>query len=1212
MSAPIVLDAAQTLSLSLTGIKLIEASAGTGKTYAISNLYLRYVLAGFTVNKILVVTFTNAATEELRGRIRARLYVAQRVLEAIETNSAQSDDAFLVQLIQHYREGPEEALAEAIARLRFAVRSMETAAIFTINGFCQRALSDYAFNSGQAFQMDLIRDDDALWRDALKDWWRRSVYELTQEQLALFMSVFPNLDAFLRSQSILRNSRGKKILPETNTSLELLYGEIEKTHDPLVVLAQRWAEEGLALKELLLTSGALARNASSGYRLAELKVSLDELDGYFADPVNTPLPKVFEILTIDHIVSGTKPTKVGKEPALDNEFFYACQQVQSQLDQVREQFYLVALQHATEQAHDAIEKQKDLTRTLSFQDQLTRLHDALYAESGEILASVLRNEFPVAMIDEFQDTDALQYKIFRKMYPPKNADEDARDDEALGALTMIGDPKQAIYSFRGGDIFAYAMARHDVGDELYTLDTNWRSVPPLVSAVNTLFQHRPSAFVYDKVIDFHPVHSAEKDHALLVEGTQPSSALTFWQFGDGDDNKPQSKSAIERQVTEAVADETARLLIAGRQNKACLGDKGVKPGDIAILVRRAVEGRMVREALQRRGINAVTVGRDSVFNSDEAHGLLLLLKAVVHCRDRSVLRAAVSSHLLALNYEQMSALLNEQDTWQEWLAQMKAFNAQWTQRGFMAMFSALLQGLDIGGKLASQQDPERRLTNLLHLGELLQQSSRTHAGLESLLTWYQEQLEQSEDEESEMRLESDEALVKIVTIHASKGLEYPIVFVPFLWACKPKGKNLFDKYGFTFHDADEQPCLALNSAVMDAHLLSAEKERLAEDVRLAYVALTRARAKLYLVWGAAASTAHGASSALAWLLHADQSSEDLDHAKPFAKINGDVVAQALNDIATASDGAIEVTPLPGIERLRLGASEEAKKTLTVRAFHARVATDWRINSFSSLTRDVHQPPMQRRERTSEDAIMNFLAGSQVGLFLHAVLEHLDFQGDINTQAAALNEAHAKRFGLVASEQEATIVQWLNNIVATPLSATGLCLSQLGGGHRLNELAFDFAIDQVRVGALNQRLEQWAGGPVEALTVDDFRGMITGVIDLVFVHEGRYYIADYKSNLLGYALDDYRPEALRKTIFDRRYDLQYLLYLLALHRYLGQRLEHYDYDEHIGGAYYLFLRGMRPEQGHQYGVYFDLPPKELIQELDEVMFAYSSSNAKVSG
>lgn len=1208
---PIVLDAEQTLCLDLGGVKLIEASAGTGKTYAISNLYLRYILDGFLVAQVLVVTFTNAATEELRGRIRIRLLAAQRALENINASAALSDDVFLGALLSQFRQGPEEAVNEALARLRFAVRSMDTAAIFTINGFCQRALTDHAFSSGQAFQLDLIRDDDELWSAALKDWWRRCVYTLSPDDLALFSSVFPTLSAFLSQQTVLRYARGKKIIPQSTASLEDLFAQASALREPLAALALRWHSEGAALKELLLSSSALGRNATSGYRLPELQAALVQIDRYFNDIDTQPLPKEFEILTLAHIVAGTKPKQLGKDPALENEFFSACQSVHACLVSIREQLHITALMQATAAAAAEIERQKSLSRTLSYQDQLTRLHDALCGQTGPALARVLRDEFPIAMIDEFQDTDALQYQIFRMLYLSEPSVESASASVARRALTMIGDPKQAIYSFRGGDIFAYATARRDVGAQLYTLDTNWRSVPKLVQAVNAVFQGRQAPFVYDEVIDFKPVHYAPKEYALLREDGHESTALTIWQFESGADGKAPSKSSVEAQACAAVADEVARLLIAGAAQQALLGDKAVQPNDIAILVRTASEGRKVRAALQGRGVNAVSVGRDTVFESEEASGLLALLQAVVHYRDRSVLRAALSSSLLTLNYVQIAALLDDQERSLEWALQMKALNEQWAQRGFMSMFYALLHGLDLGEKLASMGDAERRLTNLLHLGELLQHSSRTHSGLEALLSWYREQLSASDDEESEMRLESDEALVKIVTIHASKGLEYPIVFVPFLWACKPRGESQFDKKGFVFHDENGQACLALNKAAMDANEVRADKERLAEDIRLAYVALTRARAKLYLVWGAAASRAHGSATALAWLLHAKQAPEDLDTGKLAVKIDDASVAQALQDLLRAADGAIAYELLPASSAaLHFHDRDLAAKTLGARIFNAQLATDWRINSFSSLSRGVHQPPMKRSEARNDDAIMSFPAGSHVGLFLHELLEHLDFQGDIEAQLIVLNKARAQRYGLSYAEHEATLVQWLQNIVKTPLSAQGLCLAQLANTQRLNELEFDFAIDQVRVARLQEVIEEWSGCKLAALSVEDFRGMITGVIDLVFVSGGRYYIADYKSNLLGTFLQDYEAPALRKAMFERRYDLQYLLYVLALHRYLRQRIPDYDYGQHMGGAYYLFLRGMRPEHGPRYGVYFDLPAQQLILELDERVFGFVCPSTQV--
>ena len=1198
-STTLILDAEQTLRLPLAGVKLIEASAGTGKTYAISNLYLRYVLAGFPVSQILVVTFTNAATEELRGRIRKRLHEAQRCLEQLGSASDLPADDFLAGLLRELC-GVDSAEREvALSRLRVAVRSMEEATIFTINGFCQRALTEHAFSSGQAFQLELIRDDDGLWQDALKDWWRRAVYPLSAECLALFSSVFPSLDKFMERQSVLRHAEDKRLMPNSPDAIEEVFSQWHTLQGPLQALGAQWAAQQERLTEVLCNSKVLSRSAKSGYRLAELEPSLALLGAYFASGPWFDIPPALQLLSAQYLLDNSKPSQIGKDAALEDPFFHECERVWGLVAGIHAQLRMSALQRATEQARVQMEAQKALSRTLTYHDQLSRLRDALAAATGENLARVLRMNFPVAMIDEFQDTDDLQYEIFRRLYLPEQFGVDL--PEALVdklAMIMIGDPKQAIYSFRGGDIFAYAKARHDVGDQRYTLATNWRSVPELIGAVNQVFMCREAPFVYPDIIAFEPVLAADKDHAPLMIDGQGARALTFWQFGLDGNTQRASKSVLEQSISDAVADEIASLIVAGRNDTALLGEKPVVSGDIAVLVRTSFEGLRVRQALQARGVDAVTVGRDTVFESLEASALFMILEAVVHYQDRSVLRAALSSDLLGLDYGAIAALVDTPHAWLQWVQQVRSLNTQWAQRGFMAMFYSLLQRLEVAQRLVTQADSERRLTNLLHLGELLQQTSRGLPGFESLLSWFQEQLQESEDDETQLRLESDEALVKIVTIHASKGLEYPIVFVPFLWASKPRQAQ----HGLSFHNAAGEPCLALDVDAIESNLCAAEKERLAEDVRLVYVALTRARAKLYCVWGAADGRANPASSALAWLLNPQQSPAQLSSALPNAPLDVDIVSAALGALVKQSGGLIESQPLPNLAvPVQARVSADVAAQLQARSFSGSIAIDWRISSFSSLTRDVHQPAIARGVAASDDAILQFTAGAQVGLFLHDILEHVDFRGDVQAQGALLNKRFAKKYGFVPEQQELLITQWLHNIVTTPLNEGGLCLASLGPRQRLSELEFDLGIDRVDVAELNRVIETWSGRTLEALSIENFRGMITGFIDLVFEHEGRFYIADYKSNLLGMRLTDYAPAALTKAMFDRRYDLQYLLYILALHRYLQQRVPHYHYDDHMGGAYYLFLRGMRPEHGPRYGVYFDLPPHSLIDELDRRIF-----------
>lgn len=1190
-----VLDAQTTLTMPLQGLRLIEASAGTGKTYAISNLYLRHVLEGVPVHAILVVTFTNAASEELRGRIRQRLQQTAQWLERPEQDGhAPPQDAFMLALLAARATATEVDRRLQCERLQLAVRTMDEAAIYTIHGFCQRALTDHAFNSGQPFDMQLIPDEDGLWQDALKDWWRRNTYALKPLHLGILARAFTSIDALLAQQRVLRDAYDKRVLPVVAGTVTQQFARWESLLPALHTLSVQWQARQGELQDILLHSPALSRAKAGDYGPQVLPASLALLDAWLRSDDLLNVPAHLHLLSAAALRSGSTPARRDRDPGLMDPFFVECQAVEEAVQGILLDVRVAVLQDCTRAAREQIDAVKTATRSLGFHDQLTRLHEALDGAGGEALARVLRGNFPVAMIDEFQDTDALQYGIFRRLYHQAPTPT----EQASLSLTMIGDPKQAIYSFRGGDIFAYAMARRDAGAALYTLLTNWRSTPALIAAVNTFFQQRAAPFVFAEAIAFAPVAAAPKRHAQLYESGLAAPPLQLWQIPADEQGRARSKRDAEALLSAAVAQEIVRLLAGSARGEVTLGERPVVPGDVAVLVRDAQQGRMVREVLLRRGINAVTAGRDNVLRSDEATGLLLLLHGIVHCRDRSALRAALASSLLALDYTQIAQRQADEQAWLEWAQPLSALNEDWQRRGFMVMFHAMLQSLGVGLRLAAAPYAERRLTNLLHLGELLQQRARSSPGQQALLSWFEQQIAAPEEQETELRLESDEALVKIVTIHASKGLEYPIVFAPFLWGARPVSRHA-GRACIQYHDLEEHAVLDFGVPAESA-LALADRERLAEDVRLTYVALTRACSRLYVAWGNV-GYADAGSSALSWLLLSQKTPADLLLAPLKESLDDAGIAAALQSLATASAHTIALQPLPVPDGSRCGESADGMPlVLQAHGFHAHIATDWRVSSFSSLTRDVHQPAATSRNRVSHDAILQFEAGSHVGLFLHEILEHLDFQGDLRAQTLELNARFAPHYGFDGRAQQETLSSWIQHIVCTPLTAAGLRLADLPRSRRLNELAFDFAIDRVDLAALNAVLAAHVGEPLQPLQGEDLRGLITGVIDLVFEHQGRFYIADYKSNLLGGALQDYAPPLLRRAMLERRYDLQSLLYVLALHRYLQQRLPDYAYERHMGGALYLFLRGLRVEQGPASGVFHDCPPVSLIAQLERLL------------
>ncbi|MDX8406480.1 MAG: exodeoxyribonuclease V subunit beta [Mariprofundus sp.] len=1166
MSDVMILNADLTLRMELNGFKLVEASAGTGKTYAIGNLYLRMLLEGCKVSEILVVTFTTAATEELRGRIRLRIHQALKHLQ-----DADADDLFLSCWTDSLRDDASK-LEDAASQLKLALNSMDEAAIYTIHGFCQRALTEHAFNSRQPFDVEMITDDSEIWQAAIKDWWRIHAYGLDETRLTLLSKALGGVDDLIKLEQPLRKPR-VRLLPEINDSLDVLFARWQALEVKCARLAAMWKKDRKLL-ETTLYSDALKR-AKNIYKLVNLPTLIEALDIYFTSGQWFAFADELTAVRASELLSQLKVRQC--EDGLEHSFFALVDEILDSAATVQQQFRIRALAEAHGWAYQRVAHTKQQAGQLSFDDQLVLLEQAL--AGNQELGIQIHERFPVAMIDEFQDTDGIQYDIFKHIYHGRSQ----------GTLVMIGDPKQAIYSFRGGDIFTYIQAKHDA-TEHYTLDTNWRSTPRLIDAVNRIFSGRSDPFIYED-IPFSVVQTPpDKEHKLLCENGEELTPLTVWHIPTAANGKALAKKAAQPLMHAHTANEIARLIQAGREGVVTLGDDAVKPGDIAVLVRSHIEADELRDALSRRGVDAVASGNEQVFNSEEAAGLQLLLAAVIDFRDAGLLRQAMASSLFAYQYQEIHERFSDEQSWLVWGELFQQLHDAWSNRGFMAMFQQLL--IAVGGRLALLHDASRRLTNLVHLGELLQQASQSVTGMDALAHWFDQQLTH-DSREAELRLENDGDLVRIVTIHASKGLEYPILFLPYMWSCKPRA---LDKELLPFFDEQaHQHCLHAEADVQ--HLRLAEKERLAEDIRLAYVALTRARAKIYLGWG---NTANAGKTAMGWLLHNLQQAEELQDATPEAFARPVDIEQDLKRLTnTGNLELVAITadlPMP----LLLPEQNVAAADCQAAEFSGNIATDWRISSFSSMTRDVHQLSRPGERMQSDDPVFQFPAGSQTGLFLHALLEKLDFQHDVDSKVLEFASREAARYGL-DPDQAPLISAWVQDVLVTALDQRGLTLAQIGAERRLNELAFDFSVSRIDIKLLNHSLDQAAGVSLQPLQISDCRGYITGVIDLLFEFEGRFYLADYKSNLLGFTLADYAPAALHQAVLDRRYDLQYLIYSLALHRYLKLRLPDYDYDRHFGGAYYLFLRGMRPQHGADYGVHFDRPERSLIECLDSDIF-----------
>ncbi|OCR25765.1 exodeoxyribonuclease V subunit beta [Pseudomonas syringae] len=1210
----------QTASLALRfplhGSQLIEASAGTGKTFTISALYVRLVLGHGDENssfgrellppQILVVTFTDAATKELRDRIRTRLAEAARFFR----DEIVAPDELIAELRDQFSAEQWQACA---SRLDIAAQWMDEAAVSTIHSWCQRMLREHAFDSGSLFTQTLETDHSDLLGEVLRDYWRRFCYPMSGDALKWVRAHWGGPAALLPRVRLLFGS--ERNVPDQEPA-ELIGASLQQRREALKALKAPWIEWANELH--LICMDGVACKVVDGRKMQEryFKPWFEKLNAWAADEEQEDLDlgTGFTRLTPDGIAEAWK-SNPPSHPA-----FEAMVELKVALDTLPTPDAAV-LEHAAHWVGVRFEEEKRRRAEMGFDDMLLRLDAALQSSGGERLATLIREQFPVALIDEFQDTDPVQYRIFESIYRLEENDRET-------GLFLIGDPKQAIYAFRGADIYTYLRARQATTGRWHTLDTNYRSSHAMVEAVNHVFlrgEQRPEgrgAFLFRQgdanPVPFVAARSQGRKETLEVDGT-PLSALNIWQLPS---EQPLSGVTYRQQLAVSCASEIVALLNGGQQGRAGFAApgnelRGLKPADIAILVRDGKEAQAVRAELSARGVRSVYLSdKDSVFAAQEAHDLLSWLKACAEPDSERTLRAALACITLNLPLAELERLNQDELAWEARVMQFRGYHLIWRTQGVLPMLRRLLHDFHLPQTLIARNDGERVLTNLLHLSELLQQAAAELDGEQALIRHLSEHLALSGQagEEQILRLESDEQLVKVVTIHKSKGLQYPLVFLPFICSSKP-----VDGSRLPLHFHDEQGKAQISLKPTAALIEQSDNERLAEDLRLLYVALTRAESACWL--GVADLKRGNANSSM---LHRSALGYLLGGGLPLAESAG--LSLWLRDLGEGCDGlSIENLPAPTAETFSPPRNQAT--LLAPRMPKRRAAENWWIASYSALRigdtittsgdESPDSPQAQKLfddERLDPDAprevlvsggdIHRFPRGPNPGTFLHGLLE---WAGNEGFAAAAnnptlLEDAIARRCNRRGWEGWiGTLIGWLQHLLNMPLPLAGdsqpISLGAMDQPNQYRiEMEFWFACHKVDVAQMDSLVRRYthSNAPRAAAETVSLNGMFKGFIDLTFEHEGRFYVADYKSNWLGADDQAYTQDAMVTSILDNRYDLQYVLYLLALHRQLKARLAGYDYDQHMGGALYLFLRG---SHSASQGAYFTRPPRELIESLD---------------
>jgi exodeoxyribonuclease V beta subunit len=1118
-------------TIELAGTLLVEASAGTGKTHAITLLVVRLVLEqGLEPSQILVMTFTEAATAELRVRIRRQLHRALEIVTSGARDLAATDPE-LVKICEKH------ATAAGLDRLKRALAGLDEASITTIHGFCRRVLQEHALRTGARYGAELVKDLEELDEDIVYDFWHAYVADWPDVIELLPENPLDRLRALLRER---RRFSTAPLVPDP--------AEIESSD---------------------ARSGALLRFEADFLRYAST-----ELDA-----------------------------------------------------------------------------RKERQGIFGFDDLLERVVNALRGEGCDALTAVLRERFRVALVDEFQDTDPIQWEIVERIFVAGGV-----------PLLLIGDPKQAIYGFRGADVFTYLAAA--AGARRATMGVNWRSDPGLVAAVNRFFGAK-DAFVFKQIEPTVVVpRPGAKDlfHAPSASGSASVELLLFERDAS---QKGVTKGVATQRVPRFVAAEIARLLGEG----ATIDGKAVRAGDIAVLTRDNKQCFLMQDALRARGVHSVVLSDKSVWTSEEAVDLENLLRGVLDPGSSSARKVALSTTIVGKSGEWIDDLDRRPELLEEWLERFGHWGALWVERGFLRMFREILRELSVPDRLLSQQGGERRLTNALHLAELLERArEERQLGPAALLEWLREQQrdDSNRGEHTEIRLESDTNAVKILTVHKSKGLEFPIVYCPFLWSSGPwrgpaKPEIFHDEDGKAFLDID------LDKDRRAEHMRAAERERIADEIRLAYVALTRAKHRLCILWGC---VNRFGIAAMSFILHPDPAilwNNALTAAR-LDKLTDRDLASVLEGFAEGSDGSIAFRRIawrhdaPALPR-----PTGDPKLLVAREIERSIRGFARTESFSGLTRGAHEALVHgtpdddavsrdHDEQAQEDAVLHadelsasveasnvpgaapdvsftlpslssdtpivlgdFPRGSRAGNFFHEIFENIDFAASEPADWLEVVTENFEKHGFSREFQgtshDLLLGQAMNAVrdtLETTLDATGLRLADIEREQRFNELEFRVPVapgSAPRQLSVRRLAAVFAGHPsaavpaayaerVERLRFASLYGYLKGYIDLVFFHEGRWYVVDYKTNHLGDRLGDYDQPRMQRAMADSHYYLQYHLYTLAVDRFLRRVEARYDYESGFGGVFYLFIKGLCP--GHKTGIFFEKPPRARLDALSTLL------------
>ncbi|BAC24412.1 recB [Wigglesworthia glossinidia endosymbiont of Glossina brevipalpis] len=1150
------------ISFPIKGTCLIEASAGTGKTYSIIIFYLRLLLGlniksfphGLSVKEILLVTYTEFAKNQLKERIRKGIiHLKSACINKDETHP-------LFKEIKNVK--------KSLIKLIYAEHNIDEASIFTIHGFCHKMLSANLIESKFFLDKNTIEDESYLYNQISKNFWEKYCSKLPILISKIIFSYWKDSDFLLKDTLPFIKGEKPTILSSVNKKQSIknfYYSKIIYINK----IKRIWKK--LIIKMLLKIVSNLM-NANKKEKILKYINIIDAWSNNKTENFDVPI----EIKKIKNLL---KNHYKNYKNILQNIFFNKVDESYKFYKKLKELIF----QKSIIKMREYKKTEKKNQEKLDFDDLIILFKTELFKFNK--LSKIIRNIYPVAIIDEFQDTDLIQYKIFFKIYYKKK----------MCSLILIGDPKQAIYGFRGADIFTYIKIKNKIKN-IYSLQTNWRSSVRMVNAVNFLFSRIKNPFIY-KNINFDKALSIKKNNNLnfFIEN-KLQSAIEFVMY-------PKNNIGLhnyQKYMAEQYAIKIYNIINSSDYKKTYLENKyshkNVIISDITILVRNRTEANFMKIACDKLSIpNIYLSDNSSVFHTLEAKDIIQILNAILFPENENIVRCALLTKMFGLTNVEIQKLNYNKKIFKKIILEFILYRDLWDKFGIMQMMNYILDNKNYFTMFNKFKKDIKYFSNIIHIVEILHETSKKIKNKHELLKWlyYQITFNDVQNENHKIRVFDEDKAVKIMTIFKSKGLQFPIVFLPFLSSFRTKKHVLF-------HSKKKYKLILDLKSTLKNRKLS-DKERLSEDIRLFYVAITRA--------------IYHCSIGICSLSIGNQTKSVMSHTHRTSigyiiqkrkKSDWNTLKKYLENISFYSKGNISVNLKKNLCKKILKTNFSffnIKKNIISNKkedyFFKSISFSYiKKNNFNKLNY-IYEHEKENKEKIYDFNTSFLPKGKIFGKFIHKIFEKLNFTKNIDKNIIKENLVKYE-FDLSLTND---LAEWIKNIIKKPLNEDFLSLSRIKQKNKLTELKFYLSINsKIKEKEFNFLIKKY--DPISSKcfclkNINNINGILTGSVDLVFLWKKKYYFLDYKSNWLGENSSFYNKKNMTLEMIKHRYDIQYQIYSVAIHRYLKYKIKKYDYNKHFGGIYYLFVRGINNLcRKTKNGIYFIKPNYSLINKINK--------------